>query len=132
MLRFEAPVKVNYRLAVEDTEVAGIAIPAGTVLTVGLMAANNDPAHFPEPGRFDIDRPNKRDHLGFSKGQHGCLGAPLARMEARVAIERLLARTGAVRISEEHHGLAGARRYNFEPTYTFRSMADLHIEYDPA
>jgi cytochrome P450 len=102
------------------------------VLTLGLMAASNDPAHFPDPDRIDIDRANKRDHLGFGKGAHGCLGAPLARMESRVAIERLLARTGNLRISEEHHGPASARRYRYEPTYTFRSLSDLHIEYEAA
>lgn len=132
VLRYESPVKVSYRLAVEDTSVAGVDVPAGTVLTLGLMAASNDPKHFPEPDKVDIDRFNKRDHLGFSKGAHGCLGAPLARMESRVAIERLLARTTEFRISEEHHGPAGARRYHYEPTYTFRSLSDLHIEYDVA
>lgn len=131
VLRYEAPVKVSYRLAVEDTSVAGVDVPAGTVLTVGLMAASNDPKHFPEPDKFDIDRDNKRDHLGFSKGHHGCLGAPLARMESRVAIERLLARTERFDISQEHHGPAGARHYSYEPTYTFRSLSDLHIEYTP-
>jgi len=132
VLRYEAPVKVSYRLAVEDTKIAGQEIPAGTVLTVGLMAASNDPAHFPEPDRVDIDRANKRDHLGFSKGAHGCLGAPLARMESRVALERLLARTKRFGISEAHHGPAGARNYHYEPTYTFRSLSDLYIEYEPA
>ncbi|MFA7584615.1 MAG: cytochrome P450 [Novosphingobium sp.] len=132
VLRFEAPVKVSYRLAVEDTQVAGVDVPAGTVLTIGLMAASNDPAHFPDPNRVDIDRANKRDHLGFSKGHHGCLGAPLARMESRVMLDRLLARTSQFRISEAHHGPSGARRYAYEPTYTFRSLSDLHIEYDLA
>lgn len=132
VLRFEAPVKVSYRLAVEDTQVAGVDVPAGTVLTIGLMAASNDPAHFPHPDRVDIDRANKRDHLGFSKGHHGCLGAPLARMESRVMLERLLTRTSQFRISEAHHGPPGARRYAYEPTYTFRSLSDLHIEYDLA
>jgi cytochrome P450 len=131
LLRYDAPVKTCYRLAVEDTSVAGHDVPAGTVLTIGLMAASNDPRHFPEPEKFDIDRANKRDHLGFSKGTHGCLGAPLARMEARVALERLLARTQEIRISEDHHGPAGARRYRYEPTYTFRSLSDLHVEVDP-
>lgn len=132
VLRFETPVKVSYRLAVQDTSVGGQDIPAGTVLAIGLAAGSNDPRHFPDPDRIDIDRPNKRDHLAFSRGAHGCLGAPLARMEARVAIERLLARTTDLRISEAHHGPPGARRYVYEPTYTFRALAELHIEYDPA
>jgi cytochrome P450 len=132
VLRFDSPVKVCYRLATRDTEVAGQPIPAGDVVTVGLVAANHDPEHFDHPELFDIDRPNKRDHASFSKGVHGCLGAPLARMEVKVAIERLLARTKDVRISEEHHGPRDARRYSYEPTYTFRSLQELHIEYDPA
>jgi hypothetical protein len=53
-------------------------------------------------------------------------------MESRIAIERLLARVRDIRISEEHHGPAGERRYRFEPTYTFRSLAELHIEFTPA
>lgn len=132
VLRYDSPVKVSYRLALEDTEVAGVPAPAGTVLTLGLMAGSNDPARFPNPEVVDIDRVNKRDHLGFGKGAHGCPGAPLARMESRVALERLLARTRDIRISEEHHGPPQARRYRYEPTYTFRSLSELHIEYDPA
>jgi cytochrome P450 len=132
VLRHDGPVKVVYRLACKRTEVAGAAVPAGTVLTVCLTGANNDPRHFDDPDRFDIDRPNKRDHIAFSRGVHACLGAPLARLEARVAVERLLARTSDIRIAETHHGPADARRYTFEPTYTFRSLADLHIEFDPA
>lgn len=132
VLRVETPVKVCYRLATRDTQVAGLDVPAGTVMTVGLMAASNDPRHFGNPGTFDIDRPNKRDHMGFSRGQHACLGAPLARLEARVALERLLARTKDIRISGKHHGSPGARRYRYEPTYTFRSLSDLYIEFDPA
>jgi len=132
VIRRESPVKVSYRLAVKDTSVAGMDFPAGTAFTLGLMAASNDPAHFPEPEKIDLDRANKRDHLGFSKGAHGCLGAPLARMEARVALERLLARTRGFRISETHHGPPGKRRYSYEPTYTFYNLSELHIEYDAA
>ncbi|MBW8752997.1 MAG: cytochrome P450 [Sphingomonadales bacterium] len=132
VLRFDGPVKVVYRLAQKRTEVAGVDVPAGTVLTVSLTGASNDPRHFDEPDRFDIDRPNKRDHLGFSRGVHACLGAPLARLEARVAIDRILARTSSIRLAEAHHGPRGARRFRFEQTYTFRSLSDLFIEFDPA
>ena len=131
VLRYDGPVKVVYRLALTDTEVGGVAVSAGTILTVGLTGANNDPRHFERPDAFDMDRPRVRDHLGFSRGVHGCLGAPLARMEARIAIERLLARLADIRISEEHHGPPNARRYRYEPTYTFRSLSDLHIEFTP-
>ncbi len=131
VLRYDAPVKVAYRLALADTVVGGVDVPAGTILTVCYNAASNDPAHFDHPERFDIDRPHVRDHMGFGRGFHGCLGAPLGRMESRIAVERLLARVADIRISDDHHGPAGARVYRFEPTYTFRSLAELHIEFKP-
>ncbi len=129
VLRFDAPVRAIYRLARRDTRVAGIDIPAGTIITICLTAASNDPAHYAHPEEFNIDRPNVREHLGFSKGKHTCLGAPLGRLESRVAIERLLARTADISISETHHGSAANRHYRYEPTYSFRSLADLHVTF---
>jgi cytochrome P450 len=131
-LRFEAPVKVVFRLAQKRTTIGETEVPAGTVLTVGLLAANHDPAHFEQPEKFNIDRRKLRDHLAFSRGAHGCPGAPLARMEARIALERLLARVRDIRLSDEHHGPRGERRFRFEPTYSFRSLADLYVEFSPA
>lgn len=131
-LRYDGPVKVAYRLATVDTRIGDCDIPAGTILNVAYSAVSNDPEKFAHPAQFNIDRPGLRDHMGFSKGPHGCLGAPLGRMESRIAIEHLLARIRNIRISEEHHGPAGARTWHFEPTYSFRSLADLHIEFDPA
>ena len=132
VLRYDAPVKVAYRLATVDTQVGTVEIPAGTICTIGLNAASNDPARFVDPANFNIDRPGVRDHMGFSKGPHGCLGAPLGRMEARIAVEHLLARLHDIRLSQAHHGTPDARTYRFEPTYSFRSLAELHIEFDPA
>ncbi|MEO6092208.1 MAG: cytochrome P450 [Novosphingobium sp.] len=132
VLRFDPPVKVSYRLAVTDTAVAGVEVPAGAVMTACLVGANHDPEHFPEPETFDIDRPNRRDHMSFSRGIHGCPGAPLGRMETRIALERLLARTSEFYLDEAHHGPPGDRRLNFVPTYSFRSLVDLHIKFTPA
>lgn len=132
VLRFDAPVKAIYRLARRNTTIGGVDVPAGSIMTVCLTAASNDPAHFENPEKFNIDRPNVRDHLAFSKGAHACLGAPLGRLESRVAIERLLARTTHFDLSEEHHGPPGARTFRFEPTFSFRSLADLHITFSPA
>jgi len=132
VLRFDPPVKVAYRLAMHDTELAGVQVPAGSVMTACLVGANHDPAQFENPEVFDIDRPGLRNHMSFSKGLHACPGAPLGRMETRIAIERILARTAEIRISEDHHGPQGARHFNFVPTYTFRSLIDLHIEFTPA
>ena len=132
VLRYDPPVKVGYRLAVKNTELAGQQVPAGTVATVCLTGANHDPRHFDNPEKFDIDRPNARDHMAFSRGLHACPGAPLARMESRIAIERILARTSDIRLSEERHGPPEARHYRFEQTFSFRSLGDLYIEFTPA
>jgi len=129
VLRYDPPVKVVYRIARKRTKIGGIDVPAGTIVTACLTAANNDSSRFEKPDEFNIDRPKLRDHMAFSRGPHGCVGAPLGRLEARVAIERLLARTAEIRISEKHHGPPDARVYRFEPTYTFRNLADLHIEF---
>lgn len=132
VLRFEPPVKMIYRLAAKSTTVAGVDVPAGTVLNVSLTGASNDPARFDAPEKLDPDRPNVRDHMAFSRGVHGCPGAPLARLEARVAIERLLARTSSIRLSEAHHGPENDRAFRFEQTFSFLSLSDLHIEFEPA
>lgn len=131
-LRVETPVKVNFRLAQTRTAVGEADVPAGAIVMNSLMAANRDPAHFERPDTFDIDRPGLREHLAFSRGLHACPGAPLARLEARVAIERLLDRLADIRISEAEHGPADARRYDYEPTYMLRSLSALHIDFTPA
>lgn len=131
-LRYDGPVKIIFRLAQSSTTVGEGEVPAGSIVTLGLSAANRDPRHFPNPDEFNIDRPRVRDNVAFSRGIHACPGAPLARLEARVAIERLLDRTADIRISEAHHGPANARRYRYDPTYSFRNLSDLHIEFTPA
>lgn len=132
VLRYDGPVKVCYRLVRRDTRLAGIDLKAGTILTVCLAGGNHDPAHFQNPHVLDPQRPNVRTHLSFGKGKHACLGAPLGRLESRVALERLLARTSSIRLSEVHHGPAIDRHFRFEPTYTFRSLADLYVHLTPA
>jgi cytochrome P450 len=132
VLRYDAPVKVIYRLARRKTTVSGVDVQAGTVLALCLTAASNDPAHFEQPQQFRVDRRNVRDNVAFSRGIHACPGAPLGRLESRIAVERLLARTATISIDERHHGPPGDRRYRFEPTYSFRSLSDLHVKFTPA
>lgn len=79
-------------------------LAAGTTVMVLNGAANRDPRRFADPGTFDAGRPNARQHLAFGRGIHTCPGAPLARAEARVSIERLLDRTAEIGISERRHG----------------------------
>jgi len=90
-LRFEPPALSCTRTAGFDLELEGVAIPAGSQLLLGLAAANRDPARFPEPDLFDPRREGG-GLLSFGGGRHFCLGAGLARMEARVALERLFLR----------------------------------------
>jgi cytochrome P450 len=92
MLRFDSPVQRTARRARHDTEVHGVRVPAGHVVVTLLGGANRDPRTFEHPERFDITRPNARDHLAFSSGIHFCLGAALARMEGEVALRRLFER----------------------------------------
>jgi cytochrome P450 len=128
-LRIESPVKGDFRLTRVRTTVGGVDIPAGTTVMVLNGAANRDPARFEDPNAFVVDRANARQHLAFGRGVHTCPGAPLARSEARVSIERLLDRMGDIRISESAHGPAGARRYRYVPTYILRGLTDLQLEF---
>ena len=90
-LRYQSPNQLGNRRAARDAVVGGVSMPEGTLVTLGIGAANRDPARFPEPDRLDLGRtPNK--HLAFITGIHACAGMWLARMEGRVAIGRLVAR----------------------------------------
>ena len=132
VLRTEPPVKTMSRLALKDTVVGGVEIPAGSIVSVCSGGVNRDPRRFADPDRFDYDRTNVRDNIAFSRGSHACIGAPLARMEVRVALEQFLARTSDIRIAEAQHGPAGARRYAYEPTYMLHGLQALHVEWDRA
>ncbi|MFE0103508.1 cytochrome P450 [Streptomyces sp. NPDC059009] len=92
VLRFDSPVQLTLRVAYEDTAVDGVRVPRGRPLLVLLAAANRDPAVFDDPHRFDVTRANAADHIAFSSGVHYCLGAGLARLEARVALRQLYER----------------------------------------
>ena len=90
-LRYDSPVQITDRIPTEDTEVAGVRVKKGQLVVTLLGAANRDPERFPEPDRLDLARQDNR-HLAFSHGAHFCLGSPLARLEARLAINTLLRR----------------------------------------
>lgn len=98
-LRYAPPVLAVVRRALRDMELGGTRLPEGTFVFVVLAAANRDPAVFPEPERFDIRR-NPNRNIAFGHGIHFCLGAPLARLEARIGLEALLRRCSNLRRTE--------------------------------
>src|SRR5579875_403346 len=94
-LRYDGPIQALFRGTTADVCLAGVDIPAGATVMVAFAAANRDPARFADPDRFDPER-DAHDHVGFGHGIHYCLGASLARLEARIVAETLLARTRSV------------------------------------
>jgi cytochrome P450 len=91
LLRFESPLQFNNRVTTAQTEIGGRSFPAGTFLTLGVGAANRDPAQFPDPERLDVGRKPNR-HIAFGHADHACAGMNVARLEARIAIGRMLNR----------------------------------------
>lgn len=123
-LRWEPPITTVVRRAVRDCELGGLAIPAGTTVSVSVAAANRDPARYPDPDRFDPTRKNIA-HLTFGGGPHLCLGMHLARMEGTVAINALLDRLPDLRLdptAPAPHVVGVA----------FRSPAALPVEFSAA
>ncbi|MGY1638985.1 cytochrome P450 [Geodermatophilus sp. SYSU D00742] len=99
VLRHDSPVQITGRMVRADTTVAGTELRAGTRVVVLLGAANRDPEVFADPGRFDVTRPDVREHLAFSAGIHYCVGAGLARLEGAVALQALTERFPGLRVA---------------------------------
>lgn len=131
-LRMESPVKGDFRLARTATTVGGHDLPAGALLMVLNAGANRDPRKFECPSEFRVDRDDARQHVAFGRGAHTCPGAPLARAEGQICFKRILELTSDIRISEAHHGPAGARQLRYVPTFILRGLIDLHLEFTMA
>ncbi|MFI2429186.1 cytochrome P450 [Streptomyces sp. NPDC018955] len=121
LLRYDGPVHVaTHRVAAEPLELGGARIPRGALVMVSLLAANRDGERFADPDRLDITR-ETRGHLAFGHGIHYCLGAPLARTEARIALERLLARFPGLRLGE------GAGKPAWHPSLLIHGLVTLPV-----
>lgn len=129
-LRLESPVKSHFRMARTSTTIADVDVPAGTTVMLLPGACNRDGRKFADPNEFQADRPNVREQIAFIRGAHSCPGAPLARAEGRISLERILDRMKDITISEEHHGPPGDRRFAYEPTFIMRGLSELHITFE--
>ncbi|MDD9941826.1 MAG: cytochrome P450 [Myxococcales bacterium] len=132
VLRLEGPVKSDYRLARRPVTIGGVEVPAGTTVMQLLHAINRDPRRFERPNEFILGRKNVKEHLAFGRGIHACVGAPLARAEAKVSLERLFDRTEDIRLDERKHGPPQERRFEYEPSFIMRGLKELHLEITPA
>jgi cytochrome P450 len=123
VLRYESSQISWRRVATRDCTLGGVDVPAGTHLFLMFAAANHQPDLFPEPERFDIHRQNAFRHISFGKGIHYCLGANLAKMEARAVLAALADQVPSIRIVE------GQELTRF-PNITFRGPERLMVEWD--
>ena len=121
-MRLEPAAAVIDRYATHDVSLGGAEIGAGDLVVVSIAGANRDPAVFADPDRFDVDRPNARQHLAFAQGPHFCLGARLARTEAELSVRELFDRLPGLRLDNTRpHAPCGL---------VFRKPPELHLRWD--
>lgn len=125
-LRFLTPSNNMWRVVKEDTILGGVQLYAGEPMLLRYGAANRDPERFEHPDRFDVTRPNAREHLSFGAGIHTCLGMALARKEMTVALPILLDRLRNLRFAQ------GVDSFRYSPSPILRGVTALHLTFDPA
>jgi cytochrome P450 len=127
-LRIESPVQSLTRICVADCELSGVKVPAGASVLMVFGSANRDPKRFPDPERFNVERPRDqlKMHFGFGYGRHFCLGAPLARREGEIAFQQLFDRLGDIRLAPD------ANDFKHIASTHFRALRSLHIEFTAA
>jgi cytochrome P450 len=124
MLRISAPVFTWKRLTKAPVQVGGVDLPEGTNILLLLGSANHDEHVFPEPERIDLHRDNASRHLSFGLGIHFCIGAPLARLEAKIVLEELSSRLPGLR-------LAADQSFDYSANSTFRGPSHVLVQWEP-
>lgn len=124
-LRFLTPVQGMFRITTAETELGGYTIPKSALVVLGFASANRDETQFDSPDEFDPERSNAKAHLAFSTGIHACLGASLARMEARIALEELTRRFASVRFADDND-------FEYEPSFLLRGFTKLSLVFETA
>jgi cytochrome P450 len=117
LLRYDGPVQMVERTTLEDVDIDGVTIPRGRVVVLCVSGANRDPAVFRHPNRLDLAR-DPNPHLAFSAGHHFCLGASLARVEARIALGQLIRRFPDLRATHKPR---------WRPSFTIRGLRELPV-----
>jgi cytochrome P450 len=131
-LRLQGTVRSDFRLVKKPTRIGDVEVRPGQVVMLLIGALNRDGKRFEDPHRFRLGRKNLRDHLAFGRGIHTCAGAPLARAEVKVSLERFFDRTRDFQIDASRHGQAGERRYEYIPSYLLQGLNTLHLTFAKA
>lgn len=124
VMRAESPVQRLLRHVTRDTRIGDFYVPKGARLFLMVGAANRDPSIFGCPASFDITRKPKKNHLGFGQGFHFCMGAPIARDEARITLQTLIRRLDNLRLAP------GANDFRYKDNLIARGLRHLHLEFD--
>jgi cytochrome P450 len=132
VLRLEGSTKQTARLTRKDSKIGDLKVPAGTKILLALSAGNRDGKRWEDPQAFVLNRPRIKEHIAFGRGKHVCAGAPLARVEVRIILEKFLQQTSLIDLDEKVHGPRGARNLDFEPSFIIRGLANLHLKLIPA
>ena len=120
-LRLASPAQAMWRLATQDIELGGVAIPAGSRVVLSYASANRDEGLYDQPDEFDPDRANLTEHLAFGRGPHFCIGASLARLEARVAFEELARRVQSLSLPDTND-------FPYNPSFLLRGLVRLDVD----
>ncbi len=126
LVRLQTPTKGMWRKATEDTEIAGVAVPAGTMILAMFASANRDPKYFPNPDSPDVARKYEVPHLAFSRGVHTCIGMMLSRKEQVVAFRQILRRMDGIRLADNAPSPA------YLPSLMFRGIESLPLQFNKA
>jgi cytochrome P450 len=132
VLRLEGSTKMTARLARKDTSLGDLKLPAGTTVMLALAAANRDPRRWENPEALILNRPKIKEHLAFGRGAHVCAGAPLARTEVRIILEKFLEHTSKIDLNEEVHGPRNNRNFDYESSFIIRGLSKLQLKMTPA
>jgi len=132
VLRLEGSTKQTARLARRDTRIGDLKVPAGTKVMLALAAGNRDPRRWENPQEFVLNRAKIKEHIAFGRGKHVCAGAPLARVEVRIILEKFLQHTANIDLDASQHGARGARTLDYEPSFIIRGLAKLNLKLSPA